>query len=42
MALVPGSPVLVPDDPDDDDISILEVTDKQCCEIFSLAMTETF
>lgn len=26
MTLVPGSPVLVPDDADDDDISILEVT----------------
>lgn len=25
VTLVPGSPVLVPDDPDDDDISILEV-----------------
>lgn len=25
VALVPGSPVLVPDDADDDDISILEV-----------------
>lgn len=30
VTLVPGSPVLVPDDADDDDISILEVTDKQC------------
>lgn len=28
VTLVPGSPVLVPDDADDDDISILEVTDK--------------
>lgn len=26
VTLVPGSPVLVPDDADDDDISILEVT----------------
>lgn len=29
VALVPGSPVLVPDDADDDDIRILEVPDKQ-------------
>lgn len=27
VTLVPGSPVLVPDDADDDDIKILEVTD---------------
>lgn len=29
VTLVPGSPVLVPDDADDDDIRILEVTDRQ-------------
>lgn len=27
VTLVPSSPVLVPDDADDDDVSILEVTD---------------
>ena len=30
VTLVPGSPVLVPDDADDDDISILEVTANRC------------
>ncbi len=33
VTLVPGSPVLVPDDPDDDDISILEVTGKHCSHV---------
>lgn len=28
VTLVPGSPVLVPDDADDDDIKILEVSDR--------------
>lgn len=30
MTLVPGSPVLVPDDADDDDVSILEVIALLC------------
>lgn len=29
VTLVPGSPVLVPDDADDDDVSILEVTNEE-------------
>ena len=36
--MVTGSPVLVPDDADDDDISILEVTDKSllCVCVYSV------
>lgn len=41
MIFIPGSPVLVPDDGEDDDISILEVNDSRCFNItFSLLKTQ--
>lgn len=38
VTFLPGSPVLVPDDGDDDDVSILEVTDMSIRRFISVLL----